>query len=103
MCFISILKTSKADCFSRPDHGPCSAFSVRHYYDSQVGDCKKFIYGGCRGNGNNYVSESDCHNACGWNFIVLWLVNYENNKKGVKHLEANKLLFATLDWNMHIG
>ena len=27
--------------------------------------CKLFVYGGCKGNQNNYVSEIDCVRRCG--------------------------------------
>ena len=29
------------------------------------GRCKLFVYGGCKGNGNNFLSEIDCLQQCG--------------------------------------
>ncbi|XP_078516605.1 putative Kunitz-type serine protease inhibitor isoform X2 [Lissotriton helveticus] len=44
--------------------GPCRAAFPRWYYDVSTGACSKFIYGGCKGNKNNYLSEADCTNNC---------------------------------------
>ncbi|OCT66248.1 putative Kunitz-type serine protease inhibitor [Xenopus laevis] len=44
--------------------GPCRASFSRWYYDTTSGQCATFIYGGCRGNKNNYLSEDDCVKNC---------------------------------------
>lgn len=51
-------------CGAEPDVGPCRAMFPHWYYDSSVGSCKGFTYGGCRGNKNNYVSEQSCMDTC---------------------------------------
>ncbi|XP_056139179.1 kunitz-type protease inhibitor 2 isoform X1 [Lampris incognitus] len=51
-------------CEAKPKVGPCRA-ALRHWYhDGQTRTCKTFIYGGCRGNKNNYVTEESCRAAC---------------------------------------
>jgi hypothetical protein len=45
--------------------GPCKGSFPRYYFDIKSGECKKFIYGGCQGNGNNFVSKSECEKTCG--------------------------------------
>merc|ERR1719233_1294034 len=45
--------------------GPCRAAHTRWTYDKDSGKCEKFIYGGCKGNGNNFKRKSGCKNKCG--------------------------------------
>ncbi|XP_036417157.1 kunitz-type protease inhibitor 2 [Colossoma macropomum] len=49
-------------CQAEPGVGPCRASIPRFYYKS--GTCKQFIFGGCRGNKNNYDSEEECMKSC---------------------------------------
>ncbi|MEQ2209926.1 hypothetical protein XENOCAPTIV_006055, partial [Xenoophorus captivus] len=34
------------------------------HYKAETGNCEKFIYGGCKPNKNNYLSEGECMSAC---------------------------------------
>ncbi|KAL4237838.1 hypothetical protein ACF0H5_002550 [Mactra antiquata] len=58
------MTTQGNDCLYEKDAGPCKALFWRYYYDTQVNRCMKFAYGGCYGNGNNFVTLEDCENAC---------------------------------------
>ncbi|NWH17749.1 SPIT2 inhibitor, partial [Grus americana] len=44
--------------------GPCRASFLRWYYNPANRTCRQFIYGGCRGNKNNYQNEEECLNRC---------------------------------------
>nr|B2BS84.1 RecName: Full=Putative Kunitz-type serine protease inhibitor; Flags: Precursor [Austrelaps labialis]ABW90603.1 putative Kunitz-type proteinase inhibitor [Austrelaps labialis] len=44
--------------------GPCRASFLRWYFDLESRMCKMFIYGGCRGNKNNYLFEEHCWSQC---------------------------------------
>ncbi|XP_074872078.1 kunitz-type protease inhibitor 2 [Carettochelys insculpta] len=44
--------------------GPCRAAFPRWYYDPAAGTCKQFIYGGCKGNRNNYQRQELCLRQC---------------------------------------
>ena len=52
------------DCSSKPEKGPCRARIPRYYYDQDHKTCKRFIYGGCGGNNNNYPTKKDCSTNC---------------------------------------
>merc|ERR1711942_229706 len=45
--------------------GPCEAIIPRWTFIKETGKCKKFTYGGCRGNGNRFKSADECISTCG--------------------------------------
>ena len=51
-------------CNLQKEVGPCKAFFPRFYFDKVVGECKEFIYGGCRGNANNFKTLDACQATC---------------------------------------
>ena len=55
--------------------GRCEAYIPRFYFDSSDGRCKKFIYGGCDENGNNFFTKEECEQTCGG--IYLYANMYE--------------------------
>ena len=57
--------TTCGDCASKPVTGPCKAHIQRYYFDKEKHICKKFIYGGCGGNSNNYKTKHECFDTCG--------------------------------------
>ncbi|KRX73422.1 Papilin, partial [Trichinella sp. T6] len=44
--------------------GVCRGAFQRWYYDPSANKCRKFIYGGCDGNENNFVGKEECISAC---------------------------------------
>ncbi len=44
--------------------GLCKAAFPRFYYNSVTKDCEQFIYGGCGGNNNNFVTKTECEITC---------------------------------------
>ncbi len=54
----------RPDCTAPPKVGSCKARYKRFYFDPETEDCKEFVYGGCDGNGNNYVTIENCQDAC---------------------------------------
>ncbi|XP_037330187.1 kunitz-type protease inhibitor 2-like [Pungitius pungitius] len=51
-------------CGAEPEVGPCRAAFQHWYYNSETGTCQSFIYGGCKGNKNNYNSKERCMATC---------------------------------------
>ncbi|XP_070621294.1 doenitin-1-like [Erythrolamprus reginae] len=51
-------------CKLPPITGKCKAFLQRIYYDYKSKLCRNFIYGGCKGNQNRFLTMSDCLNTC---------------------------------------
>ena len=66
---INIINTTIASdtddkCLLPSDSGRCLAFIRRYFYDSSINRCKEFIYGGCEGNANNFLTLRDCQREC---------------------------------------
>ncbi|XP_068564550.1 low-density lipoprotein receptor-related protein 11 [Cebidichthys violaceus] len=55
---------SQDPCAASPVVGPCKGTFPRWYYDQNAGECKHFLYGGCQGNHNNFLQETDCVSEC---------------------------------------
>ncbi|XP_059908131.1 kunitz-type protease inhibitor 1a [Gadus macrocephalus] len=55
---------SKDHCMSPVKVGPCRGHFPRWQYNGASQRCEEFIYGGCRGNLNNYLNRDECTNAC---------------------------------------
>uniref|UniRef100_A0A3B3DEE1 BPTI/Kunitz inhibitor domain-containing protein n=1 Tax=Oryzias melastigma TaxID=30732 RepID=A0A3B3DEE1_ORYME len=52
---------SPADSCSLPmDEGSCERYTLRWYFNSQVGACRPFIYSGCDGNSNRFLHQEEC-------------------------------------------
>ncbi|XP_076324156.1 spondin-1-like isoform X2 [Tachypleus tridentatus] len=61
---ISHLLDAKEICTMQKDMGPCRGLFKRWYYDTNKQSCVQFVYGGCRGNKNNFNSYVDCRRTC---------------------------------------
>ena len=55
----------KRRCLLPRETGLCRANIPRYYYSTDERRCKKFTYGGCKGNGNNFIDENICNDKCG--------------------------------------
>uniref|UniRef100_A0A8C6HJE2 Tissue factor pathway inhibitor 2 n=1 Tax=Mus spicilegus TaxID=10103 RepID=A0A8C6HJE2_MUSSI len=52
-------------CLLPLDAGPCQALIPKFYYDRDQQKCRRFNYGGCLGNANNFHSRDLCEQTCG--------------------------------------
>uniref|UniRef100_A0A131YU26 Tissue factor pathway inhibitor n=1 Tax=Rhipicephalus appendiculatus TaxID=34631 RepID=A0A131YU26_RHIAP len=51
-------------CFLPKVVGRCRAAFPRWYFNKEKRSCVTFIYGGCQGNANNFLTQSDCEDFC---------------------------------------
>ena len=51
-------------CSLPQEIGPCKASTSRWSYNSSLGECVEFLYGGCLGNANNFYTKSACEAKC---------------------------------------
>ncbi|KAH6926583.1 hypothetical protein HPB50_019824 [Hyalomma asiaticum] len=51
-------------CNETKYRGPCLGYFPRYYFNNVSKTCEKFVYGGCRGNGNNFHTLEECQNTC---------------------------------------
>ncbi|EDV31218.1 uncharacterized protein Dana_GF14655 [Drosophila ananassae] len=42
----------------------CTAYIPSYSYNSNRNECVKFIYGGCMGNDNRFLTREDCEAQC---------------------------------------
>ncbi|KAH8283630.1 hypothetical protein KR018_010043, partial [Drosophila ironensis] len=51
-------------CKLPTEPGLCVASILRYTYDPVKNACVTFEYGGCKGNKNNFLDQSDCEKKC---------------------------------------
>ena len=51
-------------CTLPKDSGPCEAAITNWFYNPDTMKCESFIYGGCKGNKNNFETKQKCQNLC---------------------------------------
>uniref|UniRef100_A0A671T667 Tissue factor pathway inhibitor n=1 Tax=Sinocyclocheilus anshuiensis TaxID=1608454 RepID=A0A671T667_9TELE len=54
----------KSPCHLEDEPGPCRGLVPRYYFDYKSQECKRFFYGGCFGNANNFKTIKECHKRC---------------------------------------
>lgn len=64
LCSAFSLYIARRRCFLPKEIGVCRARKTRYYFNQETGSCEEFIYGGCRGNRNNFYSLERCRRAC---------------------------------------
>ncbi|XP_019940762.1 kunitz-type protease inhibitor 1a [Paralichthys olivaceus] len=55
---------SDLQCMAPKKIGPCRGSFPRWHYNAASEKCEGFVFGGCRENLNNYLSEDECSKAC---------------------------------------
>ncbi|GLV35646.1 fat-spondin [Carabus blaptoides fortunei] len=58
------MATAKEICMQESEQGPCTGHFTRWYFEPNKQMCVPFVYGGCRGNRNNFLTSEECNEAC---------------------------------------
>ena len=61
---LSVPTPFPAICGHPKERGTCADYSIKWYYDVAYGDCTRFWYGGCEGNGNIFEDKDACRAQC---------------------------------------
>lgn len=78
LCHDSVLfHLPLGNCLTPKKVGPCKGAFPRWNYNGASSKCEQFVFGGCKANNNNYLSEEECLHACknikgNAHLIVLW-------------------------------
>lgn len=51
-------------CFLEKNAGSCSGIYNEWYFDFENKVCSPFVYSGCLGNGNRFLTRQDCQDMC---------------------------------------
>lgn len=62
--FLISVCTEPEICHLKPDGGLCRAHFDKYYFDPENNKCDTFVYGGCKGNQNNFETEEECLEFC---------------------------------------
>ncbi|XP_043188984.1 carboxypeptidase inhibitor SmCI-like [Amphibalanus amphitrite] len=55
----------RVECSLPKTIGPCRGAMPRFFYSTESGACQSFLYGGCKGNANNFETIEECTDRCG--------------------------------------
>ncbi|VEL15667.1 unnamed protein product [Protopolystoma xenopodis] len=65
-CEVTCMPKSMEEVCRLPrDPGPCHHSQPRFFYNPRLGSCQPFLYGGCLGNLNRFLTRPECRSACG--------------------------------------
>ncbi|XP_005373386.1 PREDICTED: tissue factor pathway inhibitor [Chinchilla lanigera] len=74
-------------CAMKAQDGPCKAMIKRFFYNIFTSQCEEFIYGGCLGNQNQFLSMQECKETCIKEFSPLTKSTLEKGKLDLCFLE----------------
>ena len=51
-------------CMQPREVGPCTEYVEKYYFNTLLGQCENFYFGGCNPDDNNFDSLYDCQSTC---------------------------------------
>ena len=51
-------------CLEPKRTGRCKAHIPKYYFNTKIGQCERFIFGGCDATGNNFENLLECEERC---------------------------------------
>ncbi|XP_013404507.1 papilin isoform X2 [Lingula anatina] len=88
---------TKSECSLPADRGPCYGYMTRYRYNTASKQCQSFLYGGCGGNANNFVSMAACQAKCGV-AQTSTDVSYFGGRGQFTPLQGNAAVFGIPRW-----
>ncbi|TRY62158.1 hypothetical protein TCAL_03701 [Tigriopus californicus] len=79
---------SRDGCSLKVDKGPCMAAIPRWFFNEKSKRCEQFYYGGCQGNGNNFVTQTGCQRQCESKFLEVTRITPDKSAQLVTFPEA---------------
>ncbi|XP_037960595.1 protease inhibitor-like [Teleopsis dalmanni] len=64
LLFSFVRAADKTVCLQPKEVGPCRKADPNFFYNSEVGECQSFFYGGCHGNDNRFPTKEACEQTC---------------------------------------
>ncbi|XP_026877761.2 tissue factor pathway inhibitor a isoform X1 [Electrophorus electricus] len=59
-----VVRANKSPCHLEDEPGPCRGLVPRFFFDNRTQECRRFFYGGCFGNANNFKTIQACRDRC---------------------------------------
>ena len=63
-------------CGLPSETGPCKGAFKRYFYNVKSGKCESFVYGGCKGNANNFKTLLGCKLVCSKSACACMMLLY---------------------------
>ncbi len=98
-----------AKCALKPDTGPCDQRIQRWYFNAKKKKCEEFLYGGCKGNLNRFITEDTCVATCllkGTGFHLLdssWCLSSHVQCVPLMKSNFNCPFIICITWDVHFS
>ncbi|MGH0136683.1 UNVERIFIED_CONTAM: hypothetical protein FKN15_075962 [Acipenser sinensis] len=77
MCLV---ERGKDPCQLEEDPGPCRSIIIRYFFSTISQKCEPFMYGGCLGNANNFLTLKQCQDSCHHKCKALFIIHFRYTK-----------------------